>query len=303
MIKNRYFLIRFISTLLMSIIFTLFNVFFVISLLNSTKQIIDKQVTQIIYTEFPSEGKNSFWIVTNYYELMFKDEQINTNIVMQQKSQNYDVLLDVNLADNEVVISSSLAKKIKASKGSLISFINPYNHQSNYYKCVGVIPDIQLTNSILDFNIIVLGYDEKYINFKSNNETLIINTKARTHDESVLASNIIVMQSILFKNLLIVSIILLVQGIIAYIIVETNNSFDKNSINSLKKRFSYGESLSKLRGKLILKRLLLITMLCLPIIFLLIIYKNLYMLILIIPIIFHEFYDIKKNISEYRILR
>lgn len=303
MIKNRYFLIRIISTLLMATIFILLNVFFITSLLNSTKQILTNNITKIIYTEYDIQEDNSFIVVTNYYQLINKDNQEKTNIIMQQEYNDYNILVNFKLKKDEIIITNKLANKLNIKEGKYIKLVNPYNHQLNNYKCVGIIPDIQISDSIMDYNLIIMGFDDKYLEFKSNNEMLIIDTPERKHNESVLASNIVVMQSTVFKNFLIVIVILFIQLIIVYITLETINNYDKYSIKYIKKMFLYGTSMRNIRFQIIVKRLIIFTLLSVPTIILIILNRNFYMITLLIPIIFHEFYDVKINIDEYRLLR
>ena len=137
---------------------------------------------------------------------------------------------------------------------------------------INTIEDIQITNTTLDFNVAIIGFNDKYIQFKNDNTTLIINTPNRLYDETILSYQDSKSDYIVFRNTIICIIIVLVQLIVTYLILRYIN-FDNYSEKFIKKYYLYGGFLTIIKCSIIIKRLILIIILIAPLVILLFIGK------------------------------
>ncbi len=303
MIKNKYFFVKIILTIILSIIYLIINYFITIPLLNSSKYIIENNLTQFIYVDYTVEESNSYFVVSDYYRVYKNGTQIKVNLLMQQQNQSYNILTNKLYKNDEIVLTKKLSQELKVKIGDYITIENPYNHRTENYILINTIEDIQITNTTLDFNVAIIGFNDKYIQFKNDNTTLIINTPNRLYDETILPTKTISSDYIVFRNTIICIIIVLVQLIVTYLILEIYINFDNYSEKFIKKYYLYGGFLTIIKCSIIIKRLILIIILIAPLVILLFIGKNVYCLILLIPILFHEVYDWIKNFNMRRILR
>lgn len=303
MIKNKYFLIKVVLTIIISIIFIISNSLFSFPLLNSTKNILQKDIDKFIYTQYTIEDENSYFVVSDYFILLNENVQQKTNILMQQKSSTYSLLQKRNYTQYEIGITKNLAKKLKKSVGDVLIIENPYNHQNSFYKVVEILEDVQISENTADLDLVIIGWDNQFEIFKSENESLIIKTKKDEFIDNLLASNIVDATSIIFKNNVYVFVVILIQIIMVYIFLEYFNSYDTYTKKYIKKLYLYGETVSLIRKKMFFKIILLLLILLTPLSVYFIINKNLLYSLLLLPIIFYIVFDLKINSYAVKSLR